>query len=631
MATILNGETLTGGSTLDTRDAFGTVNGKKVYATQEQLDLVRSHIQDFVSPHPDLREPLRRIEHELLAEHAGVLIGNQALDFHKQDGVTEIEEAIMANTVEARLNDLLLLDEEEGRLTVNRAPIFVSCVSNFTNFLDLFRKTVRSLEVGIPCVVLARSNTEQHAFRWTKLLVDMLQREKVDPGMLTFLCCDLEDIKAILRDCQDSAGNLYTTCSRDLAETITNGYPKTIASTGGPNTLVSTEINPAIKDAIQMSASIESSGQCTALRHCVVPSSMEDTQFSSVFDTVTSIADTKDALEHSKFDGVFAASTSVAPSGYEQVADKDAYFRVSDDLPGDGIEEHWRQIVVDFSKLDIEKDSEQTERLTAWLNKNQPISLAINAQRSQVLSLGIKLWEKTGMVVNTLGSTDSEDMPPALTCQARPQEGEIFGEFPPRTDMYKYTKFPVVVPSSNPSYDALYTPEYLSSQPVDATLSKSTRDMLNDIANDQVRGYCMLLINYLRDVSRVNPKTGTGKSRTAVYGIQRPPLGSTTLLCCSSTATWDEVAPMFLLFHVTNARDQIELLIDPNNTELVKKCISYKLKYSLAEGNDMAAEIASRDGIFNTVCAKPVEEFVMVGNFVSLLFPLGHIKVRGSR
>ena len=88
---------------------------------------------------------------------------------------------------------------------------------------------------------------------------------------------------------------------------------------------------------------------------------------------------------------------------------------------------------------------------------------------------------------------------------------------------------------------------------------------------------------------------------------------------------------MFLLFHVTNARDQIELLIDPNNTELVKKCISYKLKYSLAEGNDMAAEIASRDGIFNTICAKPVEEFVMVGNFVSLLFPLGHIKVRGSR
>jgi hypothetical protein len=47
---------------------------------------------------------MREIEKELLTDHAGFLIGNQALDFCKQDGVTEIEESTMANAVERRMN-----------------------------------------------------------------------------------------------------------------------------------------------------------------------------------------------------------------------------------------------------------------------------------------------------------------------------------------------------------------------------------------------------------------------------------------------------------------------------------------------------------------------------------------------
>ncbi len=69
---------------------------------------------------------MRRIEQRLLTEYAGCLIGNQCLDFGKQDGVTEMEESVMANSVERKLNDLLYQDERDGKICIVRKPIFVS-------------------------------------------------------------------------------------------------------------------------------------------------------------------------------------------------------------------------------------------------------------------------------------------------------------------------------------------------------------------------------------------------------------------------------------------------------------------------------------------------------------------------
>lgn len=67
-------------------------------------------------------------------------------------------------------------------------------------------------------------------------------------------------------------------------------------------------------------------------------------------------------------------------------------------------------------------------QLAQWINTNQPISLAINGPRHEAINVGIALWECTSLVVNTIGSTDHNDtMPPAMTRQARPQDGECFG------------------------------------------------------------------------------------------------------------------------------------------------------------------------------------------------------------
>jgi hypothetical protein len=124
-------------------------------------------------------------------------------------------------------------------------------------------------------------------------------------------------------------------------------------------------------------------------------------------------------------------------------------------------------------------------------------------------------------MTTAIGSSNDPDMPPALTCQARPQEAEVFGEFPPRSSLREYTKFPVVIPSSNPSYDSVYTKEYLLSRKVSEYANKSSRDLLEAVQNDAVRGFCVVLIQYLQNVCRMNPKTGYGTIRTAVWGLQR--------------------------------------------------------------------------------------------------------------
>lgn len=56
--------------------------------------------------------------------------------------MTEIEESLEANPVEHKMVDYLLEDEAKGIVALQRTPALVGAVSNFTNFLDLCRKTL---------------------------------------------------------------------------------------------------------------------------------------------------------------------------------------------------------------------------------------------------------------------------------------------------------------------------------------------------------------------------------------------------------------------------------------------------------------------------------------------------------
>jgi hypothetical protein len=626
IATLVNGENLGGSELADTLNALGKVNGKQALATPDQVNKIKAHIVSYESPYKDLRTEIRNVEENLMSEYAGFLIGNQCLDFQKQDGITEIEESIMANTIERRLNDFLLRDEAEGVVEISRKPIYVSCVSNFTNFLDLSRKTLRSLEVGIPCIVLGRSDTSQHSYRWTQLLLQLILNEGIDPGMLTFVSSSLNQIEEITTSCQNRTGNLYATCSRELAASIKQSYFNTIASTGGPNTLLTTTMDENVRLAIKTSATIESSGRCTALRHCVVPLSTKDEDIMGIFDSVKEISDGPFAVKNKLFDGIYANHEgSAIPSGLDRHENVDAFIKISDHLPVLGIKEFWRKVTVDFSRVNPTNE-EDLDRLVVWLNENQPISLAINGPRLQVLKLGRTLFERTGMVVYTIGSPDKLEMPPAMTCQARPQEGECFGEFPPRASLSRYTKYPVVVPSSNPSYDAKYTTDYLRKLSVSEFFGKSTQAILDHISESTVLGYCILLIEYLQNATGQNPKRGLGVGRTSLWGLQRPPLGMKSFVHCGKDTTWDELAPIYIIFHVTTARDQIELSIDPQNKVLIKQCSLMKLPLTEESKQAMEDRLKGRNDVFSIVDAEPLQEFPMVGQFVSVYLPLGHIK-----
>ena len=523
------------------------------------------------------------------------------------------------------MNDLLLEDESSGKIVIDRSPAFVGCVSNFSNFLDLFRKTIRNLEVGVPCVVLSRSNTTQHMYRWAVLLRSLMAKHGVDSGMVTYLSADLPEIKRVFAS-SPSTCPMHITCSRDLAKSVKSGHPNTLSSTGGPNTLVAPTLTPQVKEAIRFSAMIENSGQCTALRHAVVKAD-SDEEVESLFAGAPVVTTPQDSLRAGEFAGIFADSpVEPTPAGYTKVDGLNAHYKVSTSLPEDGVEEYWRKVFVDVTSPSepLKAGSESANDLASWLVRNQPISLAVNED----MALGRYLFERTGQVVYTVGTSEN----PALTCQARPQEGEIFGEFPVRSELQEYTKFPVVVPTPTAAYNAGYDEGYLAEVGSNTGLAQFGLQALDDrISSPLVKGYCVEVLSYLRD--SVGPKDGYG-ARTALWGLQRPPLdGRVTVIRAESGSTVDDIAAKLVVFAATNARDQVMVSLEEGGEieEAVKAC---GVVCTVEDGASWSSRSSSGDhynlvtggGLGKGGDGYGVERFPMVGQFVSLYLGVGHVK-----
>ena len=413
-----------------TTDAFDAENGAQLLSSAAEIDAVIEHLTTFRLPEGgrDLRVPIRAIEATLLTDHAATLIANQAVDFKKQDGVTEIEESIEANVIERTFNDQLWEDEVAGRVTIGRAPAFVGCVSNFSNFLDLCRKTLRNLELGVPCVVLSRSNTTQHMYRWFQLLDQLLADHNVDRGLLTFISADITQQRRVMAALGEPSP-LYLTGSRPVAAAIKELLPRTFSSTGGPNTMVATELSPEVVAAAQMSVTIENSGQCTAMRHMVVPNVATLGEVDSIFDGAESemIASPSESLQSGGFANLYttwgtsfeAEDTYATHSGGAPVA----YKLESATAPGGGdgagfpygVEENWRRAYLDVTSPASEaelRDPAYLASLAKWLVTEQPITLAINGDSAENgYPMALQLFEQVRVqFVRTPNQNQNQNM-----------------------------------------------------------------------------------------------------------------------------------------------------------------------------------------------------------------------------
>jgi len=404
--------------------------------------------------------------------------------------------------------------------------------------------------------------------------------------------------------------------------------PKIMSSTGGPNTLVTTGLTPEVSTAIRLSGMIENKGQCTAMRHFVLPDCTEQT-VDDIFKPTPIVSTPLKSLEDKIFAGIFEGvnSRKVLP-GYKQLpSHPDIHFRMASTPPKE-IDECWREPIIDVT-APLAKDFKSqafVTNLCLWLNREQPISLAINGDAD----LALDMFERTGLVVYSVGSLEK----PALTAQARPEDGECFGEFPPRAQLQEFTHLPVIIPSSTPGYNTYYTPECLaevSRAPYPAGL-----EYCNDLfagCNPQLLGFVKSLCNYLADAC--GPKRGVGGGgRTPIYGLQRPPINENypTVLRIAAGATLEEAMPIIAPFYVTNARSQLQVSLDPSSSiaRSVEKFAGIQII------KEDSAALQKRLATFTPYSVMTIEgkrglEPLLSMHWVSRLFCLGHIKSVNSK
>jgi len=390
--------------------------------------------------------------------------------------------------------------------------------------------------------------------------------------------------------------------------------------------------------AARMSSLIEHKGQCTAMRHLVLPGAGE-AEVRRMYADAPVLPGAGESLRRKEFGALLKGLAKPLAEGYSELALEapggSVAFRIGQQPPA-AIDEQWREAYLDVT-APAALDGGFLAELAAWLNREQPISLAMNCD----VKVALGLFEETSLVVYTVGSAGA----PALTAQARPQDGECFGEFPPRRELEAVTAFPVIIPSSTPGYNTEHAPAFLKAHGA-APLEKwgfqpgfdSCKALVRRCKSAEEKGYCRVLLDYLVDAT-AGPRRGCG-ARTALFGLQRPPLSSSCCLRLEKAsgpnlphvdALFDEAVRYILPFLATTAKQQLVISLDPFLSFPAFPMLSQQGLKVVRESKE--AFEAARAGYWNVVSlprahGSPAStpRYPLAAHFVSKLLPMGHVK-----
>ena len=195
-----------------------------------------------------------------------------------------------------------------------------------------------------------------------------------------------------------------------------------------------------------------------------------------------------------------------------------------------------------------------------------------------------RFFEATGLCVYTFG-TKAKGY--ALTAQARPQDGEIFGEFPPRKNLNAVSRYPMMNPLPCSAWNTVFSDEYLvqhsKETEVVANVGGMVESITDKIENPKYKGYAQLLVEYLADACANNPYSVSkenGTVRTAYFGMQRPPIieNYVTLINYGDISNNDLFLLHVLPFAITNTHSQCVVNLANGGESLKELMLSLGLK-----------------------------------------------------
>jgi len=278
------------------------------------------------------------------------------------------------------------------------------------------------------------------------------------------------------------------------------------------------------------------------------------------------------------------------------------------------IVEHWRKVYIDCTNL--EHNDAKIDELVAWLNAEQPISLAVN---DDSWDLKQKFFESTGLVVYTFGKKSGSY---ALTAQARPQDGEVFGELPPRKNFDEVSRYPMLNPMPCGAWNTVFSNSYLDSHS-QTTSNRRAADIVSAISDKKYKAYACLLTDYIADACAASPSTvseDNGTSRTAYFGLQRPPIDGTKTLLSLSGGNADMLLLHLLPFAITSAFDQC--VVSASENKEVSDLLG-RLGIEMVNGGDNAMKFFNK---VDMVKENSQFEFCLPFQFCARLLCIGHCK-----